>query len=106
MSWMSGRETKRDEDHVYCLMGLFDVHMSLIFGEGRHNALSRLEEQIQKGWQRGGMRPCAWGDFSGPYCLSTIVFSVLPALALVATRVRVPARCSGILRIQGVIAIR
>ena len=45
MSWASGRTTKRPEDKSYSLLGLFDVHMSLIYGEGK-NAFFRLQKAI------------------------------------------------------------
>jgi hypothetical protein len=34
MSWASKRNTTRSEDMAYCLMGLFDVNMPLLYGEG------------------------------------------------------------------------
>ncbi|KAI5921913.1 vegetative incompatibility protein HET-E-1 [Camillea tinctor] len=46
MSWSKGRETKRDEDKAYALLGIFDVHMPLIYGEGEENALERLQREI------------------------------------------------------------
>jgi hypothetical protein len=48
MSWAAGRETKREEDMAYSLLGIFDVHMPLIYGEGRANAIARLERKISK----------------------------------------------------------
>lgn len=48
MSWASRRETSRDEDLAYCLMGIFNVHMPLIYGEGLENAYLRLQEEIIK----------------------------------------------------------
>lgn len=48
LSWTSERETKREEDAAYSLLGIFDVHMPLMYGEGRKHALERLEEQIDK----------------------------------------------------------
>jgi hypothetical protein len=33
MSWASKRETTRVEDLAYCLMGLFDVFMPMLYGE-------------------------------------------------------------------------
>jgi hypothetical protein len=48
MSWAAGRETKREEDAAYSLLGIFEVHMPLIYGEGRDNALARLERKISK----------------------------------------------------------
>jgi hypothetical protein len=34
MSWAAGRETTRIEDLAYCLLGIFDVNMPLLYGEG------------------------------------------------------------------------
>ncbi|KAH6842046.1 hypothetical protein B0T12DRAFT_448032 [Alternaria alternata] len=47
MSWAAGRQTKRKEDAAYCLLGLFNVHMPLIYGEG-DQAFQRLQEEIIK----------------------------------------------------------
>jgi hypothetical protein len=47
MSWAAGRQTKRKEDAAYCLLGLFNVHMPLIYGEG-DQAFQRLQEEIVK----------------------------------------------------------
>ncbi|KAF2809939.1 HET-domain-containing protein [Mytilinidion resinicola] len=47
MSWASKRMTTRDEDRAYCLLGLFDVNMPLLYGEGR-KAFLRLQEEIIK----------------------------------------------------------
>jgi hypothetical protein len=46
MSWMGQRKTKREEDMAYSLLGIFDVHMPLIYGEGWKKALARLEKEI------------------------------------------------------------
>ncbi|PSR94498.1 heterokaryon incompatibility protein-domain-containing protein, partial [Coniella lustricola] len=47
MSWAAGRQTTREEDIAYCLLGIFDVNMSLIYGEGS-KAFARLQEEIMK----------------------------------------------------------
>lgn len=47
MNWAAKRETTREEDIAYCLMGIFDVNMPMIYGEGR-NAFTRLQEEILK----------------------------------------------------------
>lgn len=47
MSWAAGRQTTRPEDEAYCLMGLFDVNMPMLYGEGR-NAFYRLQQEILK----------------------------------------------------------
>ncbi|KAK4500830.1 hypothetical protein PRZ48_009022 [Zasmidium cellare] len=46
MSWASRRSTTRPEDAAYCLLGLFDLNMPLLYGEGGPNAFRRLQEQI------------------------------------------------------------
>ncbi|KAI4253015.1 MAG: hypothetical protein L6R42_007734 [Xanthoria sp. 1 TBL-2021] len=48
MSWASDRETSRPEDEAYCLMGLFDVNMPLLYGEGSVKAFRRLQHEIAK----------------------------------------------------------
>jgi hypothetical protein len=35
MSWAANRQTTRTEDVAYSLLGIFDVNMPLIYGEGR-----------------------------------------------------------------------
>jgi Heterokaryon incompatibility protein (HET) len=47
MSWAAKRETKREEDAAYSLLGIFDIHMPLIYGEGRKKALARLQKEIK-----------------------------------------------------------
>ncbi|KAK6819500.1 hypothetical protein PG987_015983 [Apiospora arundinis] len=42
------RNTKKAEDMAYSLLGIFDVHMPMIYGEGKRNALRRLREEIAK----------------------------------------------------------
>ena len=46
MFWAAKRETKREEDKAYSLLGIFDVHMPLIYGEGMKNAHRRLLNEI------------------------------------------------------------
>lgn len=46
MSWVSRRQTKRGEDMAYCMLGIFDVRLPLLYGEGKRNAFIRLQEQI------------------------------------------------------------
>ncbi|KAI1503371.1 heterokaryon incompatibility protein-domain-containing protein [Biscogniauxia marginata] len=45
MSWASFRETTRAEDMAYCLLGIFDINMPLLYGEGE-KAFTRLQEEI------------------------------------------------------------
>ena len=48
MSWVGQRKTKREEDAAYSLLGIFDVHMPLIYGEGRRKAFARLQREIDR----------------------------------------------------------
>ncbi|KAI6001730.1 heterokaryon incompatibility protein-domain-containing protein, partial [Pisolithus marmoratus] len=47
MSWAARRVTTREEDRAYSLMGLFDVKMPMLYGEGK-NAFRRLQLEIIK----------------------------------------------------------
>jgi len=47
MFWASERETTRPEDTSYCLLGLFDINMTPIYGEGS-KAFMRLQQKIAK----------------------------------------------------------
>jgi hypothetical protein len=48
MSWAASRQTTRPEDMAYCLFGLFDINMPLLYGEGHVKAFKRLQEEIIK----------------------------------------------------------
>jgi hypothetical protein len=48
MSWAAFRETTRPEDIAYSLLGIFDVNMPLLYGEGEERAFLRLQEEILK----------------------------------------------------------
>ena len=59
MTWAANRETTVPEDLAYCLLGLFDVNMPLLYGEGRERAFIRLQEEILK--QSEDQTLLAWG---------------------------------------------
>ena len=46
-SWAADRQTSRLEDIAYCLMGVFNISMPLLYGEGS-KAFIRLQEEIVK----------------------------------------------------------
>ena len=48
MGWAAARKTACLEDEVYCLMGIFDVKMPIVYGEGRRNAFRRLEAEMER----------------------------------------------------------
>lgn len=45
LSWAAKRQTTRLEDQAYCLLGLFDINMPMLYGEGE-KAFIRLQEEI------------------------------------------------------------
>ena len=45
MSWLGNRKTTRKEDIAYCMIGIFDINMPPIYGEGK-KAFTRLQEVI------------------------------------------------------------
>ncbi|KAK0721384.1 hypothetical protein B0T21DRAFT_51209 [Apiosordaria backusii] len=59
MSWMATRTTTRLEDIAYSMLGIFDVHMPLIYGEGRL-AFIRLQQEIIR--QSNDDSIFAWDD--------------------------------------------
>ena len=63
MRWVQRRKTKVEEDMVYCMLGLFEVSLAVFYGEGRQNALVRLDEAIS-GWLKYSSMPT-----HGPYHL-------------------------------------
>jgi hypothetical protein len=64
MSWASGRVTTRIEDLAYCLMGIFNVNMPLLYGEG-DKAFIRLQEEIMK--DSDDQTLFAWEDHATPH---------------------------------------
>ncbi|SPO03677.1 uncharacterized protein DNG_06360 [Cephalotrichum gorgonifer] len=47
MAWAAFRVTTRIEDMAYCLLGIFDVNMPMLYGEGKR-AFIRLQEEIMR----------------------------------------------------------
>lgn len=69
MSWASNRSTTKKEDMAYCLLGLFDVNMPLLYGEGE-KAFMRLQLEIIK-------KSPDESIFAWKYDVTTQVFSPL-----------------------------
>ncbi|KAK3620609.1 hypothetical protein LTR56_023322 [Elasticomyces elasticus] len=64
MSWASDRQTSREEDKAYCMLGLFGINMTLRYGEAS-NAFLRLQK---KGFQRTGDESMFAWSTDGTYC--------------------------------------
>ena len=46
--WAEKRQTTEGEDMAYCLLGIFNVFMPLIYGEGQSNAMKRLHRELRE----------------------------------------------------------
>jgi len=46
LSWAENRETTRKEDKAYSMLGIFDIQMPLLYGEGADKAFKRLRREI------------------------------------------------------------
>jgi len=45
-SWAAHRQVTQKEDEAYSLLGLFQIQMPMLYGEGRARAFARLQEAI------------------------------------------------------------
>ncbi|KAI0112533.1 HET-domain-containing protein [Nemania sp. FL0031] len=61
MSWAARRTTTRPEDIAYCLLGIFDINMPLLYGEGA-KAFIRLQKEIIRNTNDDST--LAWGGLS------------------------------------------
>jgi hypothetical protein len=46
-SWAANRQTTREEDEAYCLLGIFGIYLPLIYGEQRLSAMKRLLNELE-----------------------------------------------------------
>jgi hypothetical protein len=95
MFWASKRETSREEDLAYSLLGLFGITMPLLYGEG-DKAFSRLQKAIIEvsddetifAWQSGksstrsGMFASHPSDFSDSGNIVPFHFFTRPSYSL------------------------
>ena len=45
-NWAKNRQTTREEDWAYSLLGIFETSMPVIYGEGKTNAIRRLMNEV------------------------------------------------------------
>ncbi|KAK4208997.1 hypothetical protein QBC37DRAFT_451447 [Rhypophila decipiens] len=50
MSWAATRQNTRIEDMAYCLLGLFDINMPLLYGEGPRPSSDFKNKSAKKPW--------------------------------------------------------
>lgn len=63
MSWAAGRRTTREEDRAYSLLGIFNINMPMLYGEGE-KAFVRLQETILS--ETNDMSLFAWKSVPTP----------------------------------------
>jgi len=71
--WAETRQTTREEDWAYCLLGIFGIFMPLIYGEGKAHAVGRLREEIAKATNRNDTS--AYGSYRAPFSLRGVPVS-------------------------------
>jgi len=62
-SWTKDRETTREEDGAYCLLGIFGICMTLRYTEGKDRAIKRLRQKVQrpmKDMEEKRGKICSW----------------------------------------------
>lgn len=50
--WTANRNTTREEDWAYCLLGIFGVYMPPLYGEGKRNVVRRLRKEVVEAMNR------------------------------------------------------
>jgi hypothetical protein len=63
MSWAARRQTTREEDRSYSLLGIFEINMPMLYGEGR-SAFRRLQEEIMR--RSDDQSILAWNPIGSP----------------------------------------
>ncbi|KAK3689533.1 hypothetical protein B0T22DRAFT_514056 [Podospora appendiculata] len=73
MSWVSKRRTTRAEDIAYCMLGIFNINLPMLYGEGARPFLRLQEELIRISadqtifcWEWGRAVPASWGSILAP----------------------------------------
>ncbi|KAH6668980.1 heterokaryon incompatibility protein-domain-containing protein [Halenospora varia] len=69
--WAAQRQTTKEEDQVYCLLGLCEVSMPPIYGEGKAAALKRLQMTIKE-FSNDSSKPKDLEDNIVPFILAEV----------------------------------
>ncbi|KAF9474043.1 hypothetical protein BDN70DRAFT_344610 [Pholiota conissans] len=62
MQWAANRQVTREEDTAYSLMGIFDISLSIAYGEGAERAFFRLVKKILRSTKRNSLDVVNWGS--------------------------------------------
>jgi hypothetical protein len=83
LSWAANRTTTFKEDKVYCLLGIFNVFLPLIYGEGEAYATDRLEAEIRRRQEGRGTE--SQQDLAGTFsakCSTTLLYDYIRYIQL------------------------
>lgn len=79
LSWAERRQTTLPEDQAYCLFGICDINLPVIYGEGQQNAFSRLIKELDS--SRVSLAPSTEAKLYRPLGASEFrLFILLPGL--------------------------
>ena len=87
--WAAKRQTSRKEDQAYCLLGLFDVSMPLLYGEG-DKAFRRLQRKILKSSKDKSI--FLWDKLWAPYFYHGLLAESIGRFARPLDKLRDPAK--------------
>ncbi|KAG1893657.1 uncharacterized protein F5891DRAFT_1116614 [Suillus fuscotomentosus] len=85
LQWASSRVTTLQEDIAYSLFGIFHIHLPVIYGEKRQNALRRLLQEIIA--HSGDITPLDWIGKSSEFnsCLPADITSYKTPLCMLSS---------------------
>lgn len=66
--WVANRNTTKEEDSAYSLLGIFGVYMPHIYGEGKKHAFRRLKKEIAEATNSEDTLKPAQGTPPAPCC--------------------------------------
>ena len=93
MAWLASRSTTRIEDMAYCMLGIFNIQMPLLYGEGGR-AFVRLQEEIIK--VSYDQTLFSWTAGAGDPNPEALFRYGIPAVNILATTARAFEHCNRI----------
>jgi hypothetical protein len=74
-SWVQERQTTKEEDQAYCLLGIFNTSLPLLYGEGQSNAMRRLRKEIMESMHN---KPQSTSTASKSLCTTSLTGLQIP----------------------------
>lgn len=74
--WAKPRETTEEEDMAYWLLGIFDVFLPPIYGEGRSSAMKRLDKEVREFLNAGPQLHQSEGKFASSWSKTVLNCSI------------------------------